>query len=62
VGPLKNPINDINLVAASLRKIGFTKDNIQILPNATRKEILRAVDRYARVYKNGNHLTLAASG
>jgi uncharacterized caspase-like protein len=48
VGPLKNPINDINLVAASLRKIGFTKDNIQILPNATRKEILRAVDRYAR--------------
>lgn len=48
VGPLKNPINDINLVAASLRKIGFKQDHIQILPNATRKEILRAVDRYAR--------------
>ena len=51
VGPLKNPINDVNLIAASLRKIGFAKDDIRIIINGKRREILRAIDRHAKALR-----------
>lgn len=51
VGRLKNPINDVNLVAASLRKIGFANVDIEIVRNGTRREILQAVDKYSSKLK-----------
>lgn len=48
VGPLSNPINDVNLIAASLRKIGFAKNNIRIVKNGTRRQVLRAIERHTR--------------
>ena len=51
VGRLRNPINDVTLIASSLRKIGFVKDDIRIIQNARRRDILRAVDEHARKLK-----------
>ena len=51
VGALTNPINDVNLVAASLRRIGFTSRNITIVKNGNRRTILRAIDRHAKALK-----------
>ena len=52
VGPLKNPLNDVNLIAASLLKIGFAGRNIHVVKNGNRRTILRAVDRYSRALKS----------
>ena len=52
VGRLKNPINDVNLIAASLRKIGFAKGDIRIVKNGKRRDILRALDRHASKLKS----------
>jgi TPR repeat protein len=46
VGPLENPINDINIVARSLEQIGFKSANIRKVENADRVKILSEVDRY----------------
>lgn len=51
VGVLRNPVNDINLIAASLRKIGFANRNITLIRDADRRTILRAIDRYAKALK-----------
>ncbi|MCB1512060.1 MAG: SUMF1/EgtB/PvdO family nonheme iron enzyme [Hyphomicrobiaceae bacterium] len=48
VGQLANPFNDIKLIANSLRHIGFAKDDIRILKNGTRRDILRAVEDHAQ--------------
>ncbi|MGI9522970.1 MAG: caspase family protein [Hyphomicrobiaceae bacterium] len=47
VGRLNNPLNDVNLIAGALRKIGFSDGDIRIVTNASRSTILRAVDDYA---------------
>ena len=47
VGPLKNPVNDVNLIAAALAGVGFKPENIRTVPNADRRTILAEVDRYA---------------
>lgn len=51
VGPLKNPINDIELIGRSLAKIGFEQSDIHFVRNGTRKDILLAVDRHARALR-----------
>ncbi len=43
VGPLVNPHNDVELVAASLRKVGFT---VTVLKDATYKQMDTALKRY----------------
>ena len=48
VGPLKNPANDVNLLAAALNAVGFARDNIQVVTNADRVAILAAIDSYAQ--------------
>lgn len=48
IGPLKNPINDIELVGRSLIDIGFHPDDISIVKNGGRGQILGAIDRYAK--------------
>ncbi len=47
VGALKNPKNDIALIAATLTSIGFTKDNVTIVHDANRVTILNALDVFA---------------
>jgi uncharacterized caspase-like protein len=44
IGPLKNPLNDTGLVAQSLKDSGF---ETTIVRDATRIDILRALDRFA---------------
>ena len=51
VGPLNNPINDVNLIAAALRKIGFARRDIRILKNGSRRQILAAIDAHAEAVK-----------
>lgn len=46
VGPLKNPIHDIENIAKALDQIGF-KGNIVQIKNATRLDISREVSRFA---------------
>ena len=46
VGALKNPGNDVNLVAAALNAIGFARTNIQVVINADRVTTLKAIDDY----------------
>lgn len=46
VGRLDNPINDANLVATALRGVGFADENITIVTDASRGDILSVVDRY----------------
>lgn len=53
VGPLKNPINDINQVGVALKKIGFTVERVE---NARFGDLHKAVNRYAR------HLQEAGDG
>ncbi len=56
VGPLQNPINDINLVARSLEQIGFKAQNIRRVENANRVKILSEVDSYVdRLSKAGTN-------
>jgi tetratricopeptide (TPR) repeat protein len=45
VGPLKNPINDIDRVGAALSKIGFKVERVQ---NAGLRETYRALNKYIR--------------
>ena len=51
VGALSNPVNDVNLIAASLRKIGFEDGDVRIVRNGTRRAILRAIDAHAEALK-----------
>ncbi len=51
VGPLTNPINDVNLVAGALRKVGFEAGDIRIIKNGTRRQILQAVDAHVDALK-----------
>lgn len=44
IGRLANPLNDIRLVANSLRQIGFAEQDIVLVKNGSRKDILRAVE------------------
>lgn len=46
VGKLKNPSNDVRLIAGALQKVGFEKDAIHVVRNADRVALLDAVDRY----------------
>ncbi len=52
VGRLKNPVNDVNLIAASLRQIGFAAGDIKIVKDAIRRDVLRAIDRHANALKD----------
>ena len=55
VGLLSNPIKDVELVAASLKQIGFAEGDIAIIRNADRTAILEAVDTYAdRLAQSGD--------
>ena len=49
VGRLKNPINDVKLLSAALRGIGFSQNEIHVVQNGTRRDILGALDRYAEM-------------
>jgi formylglycine-generating enzyme required for sulfatase activity len=51
VGPLLNPINDVKLIAAALRTIGFADGDIRIVKNGTRRAILGAINRHAEALK-----------
>lgn len=46
VGTLKNPSNDVNLIAAALNAIGFARRDIHVVINADRIGTLKAVDAY----------------
>ncbi len=46
IGPLSNPVNDVNLIADTLRKIGFSSSDITIVKNGSRRQILRAVEQH----------------
>ena len=46
VGTLKNPSNDVNLIAAALNAIGFARKNIHVVIDADRIATLKAVDDY----------------
>ncbi|WP_309642759.1 DUF2610 domain-containing protein [Phenylobacterium sp.] len=41
---LPNPVNDANLIAKTLRSIGFRDDAIQLLPNPTKGQIRNALN------------------
>ena len=47
VGRLRNPGNDVRLVAGSLEQVGFLNSNITIVDDADRVTILRALDSFA---------------
>lgn len=47
LGELTNPGNDVELIARSLRAIGFPDANIRILRDADRTTLLDELDRYA---------------
>ncbi|MEM7750957.1 MAG: caspase family protein, partial [Pseudomonadota bacterium] len=47
VGRLKNPANDVRLIAASLQQVGFAEKNITVVTNADRAAVLEAVEEYA---------------
>ena len=49
VGRLVNPLNDIGIVGDALRKVGF--EVLKPVTNATRADILDALDRYAAKLK-----------
>ena len=46
--PLSNPVNDVNLIAGSLRGIGFADDDITVVRNVDRVDLLEAIDRHAQ--------------
>ncbi|MEZ5842776.1 MAG: hypothetical protein R3D27_03480 [Hyphomicrobiaceae bacterium] len=46
MGTLKNPHNDVALIAAALEKIGFKRENIRRVTDADRVTILREIDAY----------------
>ena len=46
VGRLKNPINDVSLIAEALVDAGFDRNHIRIVKNADRIRFLSAVDEY----------------
>ncbi|MEM8975384.1 MAG: caspase family protein [Pseudomonadota bacterium] len=46
VGRLGNPINDVNLIAKSLKAVGFPDKNIVIITDADRLSMLSALDAY----------------
>ena len=46
LGPLKNPVNDVALIAEALVRVGFKRRNIRIVRNADRVSLLSAVDDY----------------
>ncbi|MEZ5842773.1 MAG: caspase family protein [Hyphomicrobiaceae bacterium] len=46
VGTLKNPANDVALIAGALEKIGFKRENIRRVTDADRVTILREIDAY----------------
>ncbi len=48
VGPLANPTNDVNLLAAALNAVGFSHENIQVVTDADRVTLLSAVDTYVQ--------------
>jgi uncharacterized caspase-like protein len=52
VGALSNPVNDVNLIAASLRKIGFEEGDVRTVRNGSRRAILQAVDAHAEALKS----------
>ena len=41
--PLSNPINDVHLIKKSLIEIGFKEDNVVVLENASRQEMIKAL-------------------
>ncbi len=47
VGALKNPHNDVDLIAATLASIGFHKDNVRVVHDADRVSLLRTIDAFA---------------
>ncbi|GBF27657.1 hercynine oxygenase [bacterium MnTg02] len=47
VGPLRNPGNDVTLIARALRAIGFAESDIRIVRNAGRVGALQAIGDYA---------------
>ena len=54
IGPLSNPVNDVNLIAGTLEKIGFARSDITIVKNGSRRQILRAIEKHT--------VTLAKAG
>lgn len=46
VGALKNPGNDVNLLAAALNAVGFARKDIQVVNDADRIGTLKAIDEY----------------
>ncbi len=54
VGPLRNPGNDVNLIADVLRTIGFDNSDIRIIRNANRVGFLQAVGVFPEKLKPGD--------
>lgn len=54
---LKNPHNDVNLIAGALKKVGFT--NITILKDATRVQMLEAFDNFTEKVQNAGPNTVS---
>lgn len=52
LGQLEKPISDTSAIAASLEKIGFVKEDIHVVVDAKRSEILSAVAKYAAELKD----------
>ena len=51
LGRLEKPAENVRAIAASLEKIGFTKEDIQIVIDADRKTMLAAVAKYTAALK-----------
>ncbi len=59
VGPLETPGQDINLVRQSLIDVGLNPSDIRVVTNASRIEMLTAIDEFARKSKHLNNDQIA---
>ena len=48
--PLRNPVNDARSMSSTLRELGFS---VELLEDASQKEMKRAIDRFGEKLKDG---------
>jgi uncharacterized caspase-like protein len=48
--PLRNPVNDARAMSGTLRELGFS---VELLVNASQKEMKRAINRFGKQLSKG---------
>ena len=52
LGRLVNPVHDVELISEALRRVGFRREDIEVVKNTSRRALLLAVSRHAQRIKN----------